>query len=107
MFTLGVNFLAVSLPRIPGHMPFPLYFGLAVSTTMDSAFLYQEVLVCETFFWVRCKSSIVRKYNTQVLDSNKEDFGNIKLLEKFRTTRITPHYPIRGSYPSNFLLNGL
>ena len=87
--TLRVNFLAACLPRIPGHMVFSLYFGLAVSSTMGSAFLDHVVLVCETFFWIRCQSSIVCKCNTQFLDSNKEDIGNIVLLVEFRTTRTT------------------
>ena len=39
MSTLRVNFLAASLPRIPGHMVFSLYFGLAVSSTVGNAFL--------------------------------------------------------------------
>ena len=39
MFTLGVDFLTASLPRIPGRMVFSLYFGLAVSSTMGCAFL--------------------------------------------------------------------
>ena len=39
MFTLKVDFLSASLPRIPDHMVFSLYFGLAVSSTMGSAFL--------------------------------------------------------------------
>ena len=36
----------------------------------------------------------------------KKDSENIVLLVLFRTTRITPHYPIRGSSPSNFCWMG-
>ena len=43
LFTLGVDFLTASLPRIPGHVIFSLYFGLAVSSTMGSAFLHHIV----------------------------------------------------------------
>ena len=43
MFTLGVDFLTASLQRIPSHVVLSLYFGLAVSNTMDSAFLYHVV----------------------------------------------------------------
>ena len=43
MFTLGVDFLTASLPRIPSHVVFSLYFGLSVSSTMGSAFLYHVV----------------------------------------------------------------
>ena len=78
---------------------------------MSSAFLdhvvrdrdwLHRILVSETFFLIRCESSIVRKCSTQFLDSNQEDIGNIVLLVLSRTNRMTPHYPIRGSYPSNF-----
>ena len=73
MSTLRVNFLAASLPRIPSHMVFSLYIGLAVSSTMGRAFSLSccpelrlhTVLVSETFFWIRCKSSIVHKCSTQ------------------------------------------
>ena len=43
MFTLGVDFFTASLPRIPGHMVLSLYLGLAVSSTMGSAFLHRVV----------------------------------------------------------------
>ena len=43
MFTLGVDFIAASLLRIPSHVIFSLHFGLAVSSTMGSAFLYHIV----------------------------------------------------------------
>ena len=39
MFTLGVDFLTASLPRIPGHVVFSLFFGLVVSSTMTRSFL--------------------------------------------------------------------
>ena len=39
MFTMGVDFLTASLPRIPSHVVLSLYFFLAVSSTMGSAFL--------------------------------------------------------------------
>ena len=42
-FTLRVNFLAASLPRIPGHMVLCLFFGLAMSSTMSKSFLYHVV----------------------------------------------------------------
>ena len=109
MSRLRVNFLAASLPRVPGYMVLFLFFGFAMSSTMTASFLYHVVrdreciqfLVYQTFFWIRCKPRIVRKCNTQFLDSNEEDSENIVLLEKFRTTRITLHCPIRGSLPSN------
>ena len=59
------------------------------------------VLVCETFFWIRCQPRIVRKCSRQFLDSIKEDFENIALSVLFRTTRITLHCPIHGSSLSN------
>ena len=43
MFTLGVDFLTASLPRIPSQVVFSLYLGLAVSSTMGRAFTYHEV----------------------------------------------------------------
>ena len=43
MFTLGVDFLAASLPRIPSQVVFSLYLGLAVSSTICGAFLYHVV----------------------------------------------------------------
>ena len=43
MFTFRVEFVAASLPRIPSHVVFYVYFGLAVSSTMGSAFLYHIV----------------------------------------------------------------
>ena len=81
MFTLGVDFLAASLPLIPGYMVLFLYFGLALSSTMSRSFLYHVVrdreciqsLSVKKFFGIRCKSSIVRKCSTRSLDSNKED----------------------------------
>ena len=59
MFTLGVDFLAASLPRIASQVVFSLYLGLAVLSTMDSAFLYHVVrdreciqsLSVKNFFW--------------------------------------------------------
>ena len=39
MSTLRVNFLAASLPRIPGYMVLFLFFGFAVSSTMTTPFL--------------------------------------------------------------------
>ena len=36
MSTLRVNFLAASLPRIPGYMVFSLYFGLEVYLSTDA-----------------------------------------------------------------------
>ena len=87
MFTLRVTSFAVSLPRIPGDMVLFLFFSFAVSSTMATPFL--DHVLCE------------RKCNTQFLDSKKEDIENIVLLVLFRTTRITPHYPTRGSSNSN------
>ena len=43
MFTLGVDFLTASLPRIPSQVVFSFYLGLAVSSTIGSAFLYHAV----------------------------------------------------------------
>ena len=88
IFTLGVDFLTASLPRIPSQVVFSLYIGLAMSSTMGSAFLYHVVRDREciqsksvkNFFWIRCKSSIVRKCSRRFLDSNKEDTENIVLL---------------------------
>ena len=37
MFTLAIDFLTASLPRIPGYMVLFLYLGLAMSSTMGSA----------------------------------------------------------------------
>ena len=110
MFTLRVDFLAASLPRIPGYMV--LFFvlrscrvehhGCVLYLSRSSGKRVHPVVVCWIFFWIRCQSSIVRKCSTQFLDPNKEDSENIVLLVKFRTTRITSHYPNRGSSPSNF-----
>ena len=43
MFTLGVDFLAASLPSIPCQVVLSWYLALAVSSTMGSAFLYHVV----------------------------------------------------------------
>ena len=43
MFTFGVDFLAASLPRIPGQVVLSLHLGLAVSSTMSGIFLYHVV----------------------------------------------------------------
>ena len=43
MFTLGVDFLEASQPRIPSQVVLSLYLGLAVSSTMGGAFLYHVV----------------------------------------------------------------
>ena len=43
MCTLGVDIVTASLPRIPSQLIFSLYLGLAVSSTMGSAFLYHAV----------------------------------------------------------------
>ena len=43
MSTLRVNFLAASLPRIPGHMVLCLFFGFAMSSTMSRSFLHHVV----------------------------------------------------------------
>ena len=64
------------------------------------------VVVRETFFWIRCHSSIVRKCSTQSRHSHKEDSENSALLVLFRTTLITPHNSIRGSSPSIFCWMG-
>ena len=39
MFTLRVDILSASLPRIPSQMLLSLYFGLAMSSTMSGSFL--------------------------------------------------------------------
>ena len=39
MSTLGVDFLAASLPRIPGYMVLFLFFSFVVSSTMTTHFL--------------------------------------------------------------------
>ena len=51
-------------------------------------------------FWITYPKC-VRK-NTQFIDSEQEHILNIELMMLFRTTRKTPHYPIRGSHLSNF-----
>ena len=43
MFTLRVNFLAASLPRIPGYMVLFLFFGFAMSSTMTASFLHHVI----------------------------------------------------------------
>ena len=43
MSTLRVNFLAASLPRIPGYMVLVLFFGFSMSSTMTAPFLYHVV----------------------------------------------------------------
>ena len=43
MSTLRVNFLAASLPRIPGYVVLFLFFGFAMSNTMIASFLYHVV----------------------------------------------------------------
>ena len=43
MFTLRVNFLAASHPRIPSYMVLFLFFGFAVSSTMIRSFLHHVV----------------------------------------------------------------
>ena len=81
-----------------------------MSSTMGSAFLHHVVrdrdCIQSQFIGISSgfavKSSIVRKRSTQFLVSNEEDIENIVLLVLLRTTRITPHCPIRGSFPSNF-----
>ena len=45
MFTLRVDFLPASLPRIPGHMVLFLFFGFAMSSTMIRSFLFHVVRV--------------------------------------------------------------
>ena len=88
MFTLRVDVLTASLPRIPSQVVLSLFFGFAMSSTMSRSFLYHvvrgrdciESKLCKTFLSIRCKSSIVRKCSTQFLDSNKVDIGNIVLL---------------------------
>ena len=68
-------------------MVLSLYFGLAVSSTMGSAFLDHVVLDrdCIQPKFIKLSSgfavtSIVRKCSTQFLESNKEDIGNFVLL---------------------------
>ena len=43
MFTLRVDFLTASLPRIPSLMVLILYFGFAMPNTMSGSFLYHVV----------------------------------------------------------------
>ena len=105
--TLKVNFLAASFPRIPGYIVLFLFFGFAMSSTMTASFLYHVLRDRECIQSQCVKLSSGFAVNQalsaiQFLDLNKEDSENIVLLVWFRTTRITPHYPIRGSSASNF-----
>ena len=43
MSTLGVDFLAASLPRVPSHMMVCLFSGFVMSSTMIASFLYHVV----------------------------------------------------------------
>ena len=108
MFTLTVDFLTASLPRIPGHMVFSLYFGLAVSSTMGSAFLDHVVRdrdCIQSYFEKLSSGFAVNQALSASAVHNSlipiKKTVRIVLLEKFCTTRKTPHYPIRGSSHSN------
>ena len=88
MFTLRVDFLTASLPRIPSLVVLSLYLCLAMSNNMSRPFLYHVVREreCTQSKFVKHSSgfavnqAIVRKCSTQFLDSNQEDSENVVLL---------------------------
>ena len=114
MFTLRVDFLAASLPRIPGHMVLFLFFGLAMSSTMIRSFLYHVVRDRECI-----QSQFVKFYSdslsTKICPQVQYTIPWFQKKETVRTLYFwkiwhnskNSRLPIRGSSPSVFLLDGL
>ena len=118
MFILGVDFPTASLPRIPSHVVFSLYFGLAVSSTMGSAFLDQVVQdrdciqslfveLSSGFAVNQALSASARKCSTQVLGSNKENIGNVVLFDVVSHNSNNSTLPNSRIISFDSLLNGL
>ena len=102
MFTLRVNFLATSLPRIPGHMVLPCRAPWA-TPFLDRVVRATE---CIQSWFVTLSSGFA--FNQEMSES-AVDHSLIPIEKTLRTLylRISfaqleyPHYPIRGSSPSN------